>query len=53
VPVAVTALDAELLEDRKVADLPDPQAWLTNVLSRIAGHPINRVADPAPWNFRA
>jgi transposase len=41
-----------LIETAKLNDV-DPQAWLTNVLSRIADHPINRIADLAPWNFRA
>ena len=27
----------------------DPQAWLTDVLSRIADHPVNRVGDLVPW----
>lgn len=29
----------------------DPQAWLTNVLEQIAGHPINKVEVLAPWMF--
>ena len=29
----------------------DPQAWLTNVLARIAGHPANRLDDLLPWNW--
>ena len=31
----------------------NPQAYLTDTLSRIfAGHPINRIAEPMPWNFQ-
>jgi hypothetical protein len=45
------AIAYTLIETAKLNDV-DPQAWLTNVLSRIADHPINRVAELAPWNFR-
>lgn len=31
----------------------DPQAWLTDVLHRIAGHPANRPDDLLPWNWRS
>jgi transposase len=30
----------------------DPQAYLRVLLDRIAGHPINRIGDLAPWNLR-
>ena len=29
----------------------DPQAWLADVLSRIAGHPAHRLDALAPWNW--
>ena len=29
----------------------DPQAWLTDVLSRIADHKINRIDALLPWRF--
>jgi transposase len=30
----------------------DPQAWLADVLSRIAGHPMHRLDELLPWNWR-
>jgi transposase len=31
----------------------DPQAWFTDVLSRIADHKINRIDELLPWNYKA
>ncbi|OYZ36318.1 MAG: hypothetical protein B7Y31_10320, partial [Novosphingobium sp. 16-62-11] len=31
----------------------DPQAWLADVLSRIADIPQNRLQELLPWNWRA
>lgn len=39
-----------LIETAKLNGV-DPQAWLTDVLSRIADHPINRINDLLPWKF--
>jgi hypothetical protein len=30
----------------------DPQAWLADVLSRIADHPAHRLDELLPWNWR-
>ena len=29
----------------------EPEAWLTDVIARIGGHPINRLAELLPWNI--
>jgi transposase len=30
----------------------DPQAWLADVLARIAGHPAHKIDELLPWNWR-
>lgn len=39
-----------LVETAKLNGI-DPEAWLRHVLARIAGHPINRIAELLPWNW--
>jgi hypothetical protein len=30
----------------------DPQAWLADVLARIAEHPASKIDDLLPWNWQ-
>ena len=39
-----------LITTAKLNDV-DPQAWLADVLARIADHPAKRIADLLPWNW--
>jgi hypothetical protein len=41
-----------LIETAKLNGV-DPQAWLTDVLGRIADHKINRIDELLPWNYRS
>jgi transposase len=41
-----------LIETAKLNGV-DPQAWLADVLARIADHPAKRITDLLPWNWRA
>jgi len=40
-----------MIETCKMNDV-DPQAWLAEVLARPPDHPVNRVADLLPWNWK-
>jgi transposase len=39
-----------LIETAKLNGV-DPQAWLADVLARIADHPAKRITDLLPWNW--
>jgi transposase len=40
-----------LIETAKMNGL-DPEAYLRDIIARIADHPINRIAELLPWNWR-
>jgi hypothetical protein len=40
-----------LIVTAKMNDI-DPQAWLADILARIADHPANRLDELLPWNWR-
>ncbi len=44
------AIAFTLIETAKLNGV-DPQAWLTNVLGRIADHKINKVDKLLSWNY--
>ncbi len=46
------AIAFALIETAKLNNV-DPQAWLTDVLSRIADHKINRIDELLPCNYLA
>jgi transposase len=40
-----------LIQTAKLNDV-DPQAWLADVLARIADMPLPRLTELLPWNWR-
>ena len=40
-----------LIVTAKLNDV-DPQAWLADVLARIAEHPVRDIDELLPWNWR-
>ena len=45
------SLMATLITTAKLNDV-DPQAWLADVLARIADTPVARLDDLLPWNWQ-
>jgi len=43
---------ATLIMTAKLNDI-DPQAWLADVLARIAEHPVHRLDELLPWHWAA
>ena len=46
----LAAIAYTLVETAKLNGV-DPQAWLTDVLGRIADHKINRIDELLPWRY--
>jgi len=46
------AIMYSLIGTAKLNDI-DPQAWLADVLARVADHPANRIDDLLPWNWKS
>ena len=44
------AIAYTLIETAKLSGI-DPQAWLTDVLARIADHKITRLCELTPWSY--
>jgi len=47
-----SAMMYSLIVTAKMNDV-DPQAWLADVLARIASHPMRRLDELLPWNWRS
>jgi transposase len=45
------AIMYSLIVTAKMNDI-DPQAWLADILARIAGHPASRIDELLPWNWK-
>jgi hypothetical protein len=50
--ICLPTANSGLIESAKLNGV-DPQAWLADVLARIADHPAKRIGDLLPWNWRA
>ena len=46
------AIIYSLIDTAKLNDI-DPQAWLADVLKRIAEHPAQKLDELLPWNWKA
>ena len=52
VGIVAAAIAYTLIETAKLNGV-DPQAWLTDVLGRIADHKITRINELLPWRYPA
>jgi transposase IS66-like protein len=52
IAAASAAIMLTLIQTAKLNDV-DPQAWLADVLARIADHKITDLAALLPWNWRS
>lgn len=54
ISVEITAAPGSLLSGNQHAKLNDvdPQAWLADVLARIAEHPARKLDELLPWNWQ-
>jgi transposase len=50
--LARTAAIYTLIETAKLNEV-DPQAWLADVLARLPDHPVKRIDELLPWNWKA
>lgn len=46
------AVAYSLIQTCRLNDV-DPQAWLADILARIADHPVSRLDELLPWNWRS
>jgi transposase len=46
------AMMYSLIATAKMNDV-DPQAWLADVLARIADHPVHKLDELLPWSWQA
>jgi hypothetical protein len=49
---SISARIRRLIVTAKMNGGVDPQAWLADVLSRVAGHPAHRLDELLPWRWR-
>ena len=48
-----TLADAMTLIETAKLSGANPEAWLTDVLARLQDHPVNRLDELLPWQWKA